>query len=240
MNALLVTGVSRKGGRDRNEDAYGEKRVGGILCAVVADGLGGHYGGEIASRLAVDTIIEKFTKDPGFSVEHIKKYIESANDAIVKYAENDPEHVHMSSTIVVLLKKGGRAIWANVGDSRLYCFRNNMISEVTEDHSLAFLDFMRGDIEYADIRRSENQNKLTSALGIGLDEVNISEITQVDSSTSFLLCTDGWWEYVTEEQMEQTLESSKDTRGWLEAMVKIREETAPDNSDNYTAITVMI
>ena len=236
---MLVTGVSRKGGRTRNEDAYGEASAGGILCAVVADGLGGHYGGEIASRLAVDTIIKNFTEEPGFSEEHIKQYIEAANSAIVDCAENDPEHVHMSSTIVVLLRKGGKAIWANAGDSRLYCFNHNIISEVTEDHSLAFLDFMNGDIEYDDIRRSENQNKLTSALGIGLDEINTSKISHVGSSTSFLLCTDGWWEYVTEEQMEKTLGESKNTHQWLEAMIKIREENAPEGSDNYTAIAIM-
>ena len=237
---MLVTGVSRKGGRARNEDAYGEARALGILCAVVADGLGGHNGGQIASKLAVDTVINKFVEDPGFSEEYIKKYIEAANSAIVGYAENDPEHVHMSSTIVVLLRKGGKAIWANVGDSRLYCFNHNVISEVTEDHSLAFLDFMSGEIEYDDIRRSENQNKLTSALGVGLDDINVSKITRVAGSTSFLLCTDGWWEYVTEEQMERTLRESRNTRQWLEAMIKIREENAPEGSDNYTAITVML
>ena len=236
---MLLTGVSRKGGRIRNEDAYGEARAEGILCAIVADGLGGHYGGEIASRLAVDTIINKFIEDPGVSEEHIKKYIEAANSAIVSRAESDPEHVHMSSTIVVLLKKGGRAIWANVGDSRLYLFNHNTISEVTEDHSLAFLDFMRGEIEYDDIRQSENQNKLTSALGVGFDEINISKVTHIGSSASFLLCTDGWWEYVNEDQMEETLCKSKNTRSWLEAMVKIREENAPEDSDNYTAIAIM-
>ncbi len=240
---MLVTGVSRKGGRKVNEDAYGEVRAGGVLCVAVADGLGGHNGGRIASGLAVDTILDVFKKEPDFSRDALIKYIMAANAAISEYAVNNPDYVHMSSTIVLLLVKGNRAIWANVGDSRLYRFKGGAIAEVTEDHSLAFLEFMNGDIEYDDIRASRGQNKLTCALGAAMadeGDVNCSEITRIDGSAAFLLCTDGWWEYVKEEQMEKTAAESKTTRAWIEAMLKIREENAPEGSDNYTAAAVML
>lgn len=237
---MIVTWISKKGGREVNEDAVGKTRKKGIVCVVVADGLGGHSGGERASTLAVKTILDSFEQTPGFSKEHIEKYINDANEAIVTRAMNDPELLYMSSTVAVLLKKGRRAIWANVGDSRIYKFCDGMITDVSEDHSVAFLNFVKGDIEYGDIRTSTDQNKLTSALGVAMDGINISEVAAVNASTSFLLCTDGWWEYVTEEEAEETLKKSANAEMWLKSMLEIREEKAPQGSDNFTAAVVMV
>ncbi len=235
---MVVTSVTKKGGREINEDAIGSKKVKGIVCVVVADGLGGHNGGKIASELVVNTIIDSFERNPGFSKEHLEEYITKAKDNVVGKAMADPALLHMSSTVVVLLIKGRRALWANVGDSRLYRFSNGEICEVTEDNSVAFLDFVRGDIEYNDIRTSPNQNKLTSALGVMMDNINFSEECRIDLSTAFLLCTDGWWEYVTEDEMEEVFSTHSKSRDYLQAMLEIREKKAPDNSDNFTAVIV--
>ena len=235
---MIVTWVSKKGGREINEDAVAKSRKKRITCIVVADGLGGHNGGHMASTIAADSIISMFDDEPGFSKEHIERYIRYANEKIVERAKTDPELLYMSSTVVVLLIKGKKAIWANVGDSRMYRFSEGIISEVSEDHSVAFLDFVKGDIEYGDIRKSENQNKLTSALGVSLDGVNISEIIKVNNTASFVLCTDGWCEYVTEEDMENTFNASLDATEWLRKMLEIRESRAPKDSDNYTAAVV--
>ena len=237
---MLITGTSKKGGRAVNEDFYGETRAKGILCAAVADGLGGHSGGSIASKLAVDTVMKEFLDSPAISQAAIKEYIKAANTAISQAAATDPEHVHMATTIVVLLTKGKHAIWANVGDSRLYRFRRGLIDEVTEDHSLAFMDFVNGNIEYDDIRTSPDQNKLTNALGPVMGEISVYENHSIGTDTSFLLCTDGWWEHVTEEDMEKTLKESSSPRTWMQQMLDIRENAAPENSDNYTAVAVMI
>lgn len=237
---MKVTWISRKGGRSINEDAVGMSRKKGIVCVVVADGLGGHNGGETASRLAVDTIIEAFENSPGFSEEHITGYINEAKEKIVARAMNDPELLYMSSTVAMLLLKGRHAIWANVGDSRIYKFCDGSITEVSEDHSLAFFDFVNGEIEYSDIRNSPNQNKLTSAVGVGMDGMNVSEKTRINTATSFVLCTDGWWEYVTEEDMETSLKSSANAEEWLQKMIDVRETAAPSDSDNFTAAVVMI
>lgn len=237
---MLVTWVSRKGGRIENEDAVGKIKAKNILCAVVADGLGGHLGGKLASNTAVEAILGSFSQNPEFSPEAVKTYIQSGSAAIAEIAKNDPDYVHMSSTVAVILIKGGKAIYANVGDSRIYRFRDDRLIEVSEDHSVAFTDFLNGNIEYDDIRTSKNQNKLTSALGMGLNDINVSEIIPVDSHTSFLLCTDGWWEYVTEEEMENTSAASVSSREWISAMLEIREAKAPENSDNYTAAAIML
>ena len=237
---MLVTWVSRKGGRKVNEDAAGKTKANGIMCVVVADGLGGLNGGGKAAELAVNAVLGSFEAAPEFSAEAMQKYISEANNEIIKIAKSDPELLHMSSTVVVLMIKGKKAIWANVGDSRLYMFREGRISEVSEDHSIAFEEFLRGEIEYPDIKNSPNQNMLTSALGNHAGAVNISSVKTIDAQTSFLLCTDGWWEYVSDEEMEDTLSKSKNARQWLEEMLKIREKEAPENSDNYTAAVVMM
>ncbi len=237
---MVITWVSKEGGREINEDAVGKAKAKGIVCIVVADGLGGHNGGKIASELVVNTVIDCFIKNPGFSKDHLKEYIDKAKENVVGKAMSDPALLHMSSTAVILLVKGRRAMWANVGDSRLYRFYHGEICEVTEDHSVAFIDFVRGDIEYNDIRVSPNQNKLTSAIGMAMDTVNYSDECKINGATAFLLCTDGWWEYVTEEDMDKIFSQKSNSRDCLEAMLKIREENAPESSDNYTAVVVMI
>ena len=237
---MIVTWVSKQGGRPINEDAVGKSYKRGIFCIVVADGLGGHNGGQIASDLAVTTILDTFNSNPGFSQTHIKEYILSANKAISERAKTDPDLLHMSSTVAVLLQKGRYAIWANVGDTRVYRLSDGMISDVSEDHSLAFIDFVNGTIEYDGIRTSPNQNKLTNALGIAMDGINISPKVHISSFDHFVLCTDGWWEYVTEDDIERTLNDTKNPERWLKAMLEIREAKAPDDSDNYTAAVVSV
>lgn len=237
---MLTALVSRKGGRAANEDAAGRTRKNGILCAVAADGLGGHKGGAMASEIAVKSVLDAFNESPSFSSETVGALIDIANDAITERAEAEMGFGQMSSTIAVLLVKGRRAVWGNVGDTRIYRLHHNRIEEVTEDHSLAFMSFLCGDIEYDDIRRSSDQNKLTSALGIASGEVNISRVVEIDNDTSFLLCTDGWWEYVPDRDIERTLSESKTAGEWLERMLEIRESAAPELSDNYTAAAVII
>ena len=235
---MRVTWVSRVGGRKINEDAVGKISRNGITCVAVADGLGGHSAGEIAAKTAIESIFEDFSESPEFSREALQKYVTDAHKTVFEKASTDPAYVNMSSTIVVILIKGKRAVWCHVGDSRLYRFCAGRLEEVTDDHSLAFMDFMEEKIEYDDIRRSENQNKLTNAVGLYIKDLKVSPVYTAAPETNFLLCTDGWWEYVTENDMEDTLKESKNSREWLEKMLDIRERRAPLGSDNYTAAVI--
>lgn len=237
---MLVSGVTKKGGRPVNEDAWGEVYAKGIECVVAADGLGGHSGGSLASRAAVDAVMEDFKAAPEFSADALARLVAAANKAVMTRAETDPALVHMSTTIAILLIKGRNAMWATVGDTRIYLFEDNMIVEVTEDQSLAFADFVDGVIEYDDIRRSEKQNLLTNALGASFGEANVRDMVRLVNNAAFLVCTDGWWEYVTEPQMEGALKASKNAHDWLSAMLTIREGAAPERSDNYTAAAVLL
>lgn len=237
---MLVSGVSRKGGRPVNEDAWGEAHEDGIQCVVVADGLGGHNGGSLASHAAVDAVIARFRAEPAFTEEALDALVTAANRAVMAKAETDPLLVRMSTTIAVLLIKGRNVMWANVGDTRIYLFEDDSIAEVTDDHSLAFADFIEGKIEYDDIRRSDKQNLLTNALGASFTAADMRAPVRVMSDAAFLICTDGFWEHVTEPQMEETLRAARVTHDWLDSMLSIREAGAPEHSDNYTAAAVML
>ncbi len=235
---MRVTWVSRKGGRRINEDSVGKITKNGMTCVAVADGLGGHSAGEVASKTAVESLFRSFSESPSLSEDKLRGYVTDAHNAVREKAMTDPDYLHMSSTIAAVIIKGRRAVWCHVGDSRLYRFSSGRIAEVTEDHSLAFRDFKEGLIEYDDIRRSGNQNKLTNAVGLYIEDMAVSGIRPAGSETSFLLCTDGWWEYVTEDDMEETLRESRNSREWLEKMLDIRESRAGEGSDNYTAAAI--
>ena len=237
---MRVTWVSRKGGRAVNEDAAGKLTKNGVTCVAVADGLGGHNAGEVASKTALGAFLNSFSQKPVFSAQRMTECFEAAHEAVRGKSMTDPDYIGMSSTLTALMIKGGRALWCHVGDSRLYRFRSGRIAEVTEDHSLAFRDFMNGVIEYDDIRRSRAQNKLTNAVGLFIGDMKVSEIRREDRDTDFLLCTDGWWEYVTEDDMESTLSGSANSREWLERMLGLRESRAAEGSDNYTAAAVAL
>lgn len=237
---MIVTWVSRRGGRMVNEDYVGKMKKNGILCVSAADGLGGYRGGGIASKTAVEAVLSEFEENPEFSEDAVRKYILKAHEAVEKKADIEEDCENMASTVVVLLIKGKEAVWGNVGDSRLYMLRGGRIAEVTEDDSVAFIKFMSGEIEYDDIRRSSDQNKLTNALGVSVGAIRISGIKSVDDSVSFLLCTDGWWEYVSEDDIEETNAANKSARDWLSAMLEILESKRPDNSDNYSAAVIVM
>lgn len=237
---MQITWVSRRGGHKINEDAAGKLNIKGITCIVIADGLGGHNGGSMASRLAVEAALNEFAKMPEVSAAAVKSYIDAANDAIVKKAAENKELEDMSSTIAVLVVKKKTAVWGHVGDSRIYRIHLDKIEEVTEDHSVAFEKFKNGEIEYGEIRSSRFQNRLLNALGIGYESADISEVTEVDNFTSFLMCTDGFWEYVNEDDIEHIKKKSKSNRDWFDSMLRLCEHNAPNNCDNYTAAAILI
>lgn len=230
--------VSEKGDRAENEDCAGEVKARGIECIVVADGLGGHKSGAVASRIGVETVLNKFKEEPRFSGEAIEKYIEYAHEAIFEKSRERLIYSNMGATIAILLIKGKTAIYGNVGDTRIYHFTDNIIDTVSEDHSLAYKQFTDGQIEYEDIRTSPDQNKLLGAVGLEYNEVYISEEIPIDGNTAFLVCTDGWWELINEEQMENTLKESNDTKEWINAMREIVVDFPHENKDNFTAAAI--
>lgn len=238
---MKIAVVSNKGGRQINEDAVGRLKRDGIYCFVLADGLGGHGGGENASAIASKTVLQCFDAQAEISADIMYAYLEAAQNAIHEKRQESTALSKMSTTINVLLTDGKKALWAHCGDSRLYRFKGHLIEEVTDDHSVAFASFMAGDIEYDEIRKSPDQNRLLRTLGdTAKFKPDISEVRKVNKKTSFLLCSDGFWEYVDEDFMEISRKSAQSPKEWLSVMLEERRRNAPDDCDNYSAIAVFI
>ncbi len=171
---------------------------------VVADGMGGHAAGEIASKLAVDTISAQYyqrDEEPSTALVHA---IHDANAAIHARAAEDAACAGMGTTCVALVIHGCEALAAHVGDSRLYMVRGGAIYLMTEDHSAVMDLVRRGLITMAEARQHSERNVLLRALGIRpLVEVSVwREALPVAAGDIFLLCSDGLHDLVTDEEMK--------------------------------------
>ena len=237
------TTLSNPGGRKVNEDAA--KCL--ILsdeqgCWVVADGLGGHGGGDVASKTAVDTIIEVYQNKPEFTAEQLDEMLLLAHHAILQGQQDIDRLSAMRSTVVVLMLRDARAWWAHVGDSRLYHFAQGHIVQQTKDHSVPQVMVDAGDISADAVRHHEDRNRLTRSLGNDgkLRTTVLDQALPMGDGDAFLLCTDGFWEFVTESDMQAALSKATTPTSWLTAMEQILLSHAPASHDNYTATAIFV
>ncbi|MBQ8300495.1 MAG: serine/threonine-protein phosphatase [Clostridia bacterium] len=238
---MRAVSLTNRGGRKNNEDHIAYANADGIWCFVLCDGLGGQECGEVASEIVCNVICDEFKKKPQLSDTAIREYALKAAEKLGREREADIEKYNMSSTVVVLLTDGKKAIWLHMGDSRLYYFNQRELSLVTDDHSIAFMEFKRGEISYEDIRTSPNQNMLTRCVN-DLENFNpqLSDEVEVKKGDAFLMCSDGFWEYVDEYAMEHTLKKSSSPKVWIEKMLKELHKNETPKNDNYSAIAIMV
>lgn len=229
--------VSDAGGRGYNEDCCEQRGN----CWVLADGLGGHGGGEVASRLAVDAVLAALAGVPP-SAAAIVHAVQAANGALHRQQRTNPSIERMRTTLVMLASDGATALWGHVGDSRLYHFRNGRVAAQTEDHSVPQAMVRAGELRPAEIRHHEDRNRLLRTLGNDEEPrpTLIPGPVQLATGDAFLLCTDGFWEYVTETEMEITLAKATDPANWLHIMTRRLLERAEPDHDNYTAMAVFV
>jgi len=234
--------LSAPGGRVENEDAVGYRMVDGAGCWALADGLGGHRGGEVASRLAIDAAISSFVENPSIQEEALNKHMVMGNRAVLGRQKTEPALAHMRTTMVILIASAEAAMWAHAGDSRLYWFRGGRIREQTLDDSVPQRLVAAGEISANQIRFHEDRSKLLNSLGTR-EQVTASlrEMPGPPApGDAFLLASDGFWEGVTEPEMEEDFGASKSSEAWIGRMeARIKERAAAD-SDNYSAIAVRV
>ena len=147
----------------------------------------------------------------------------------------------MKTTLVVLVVTESQIKWAHIGDSRLYRFYDNGDKyERTRDHSMVQILKDMGEITEADMRHHEDRNKLLRVMGAEWSTKNfdLSAVLERGESQSFALMTDGFWEYVYEKEMEETLSEAKTPEEWLEKMNALLVERVTEGNDNYTAAAV--
>ena len=236
---FLTAKLTERGARPVNEDAAEFFVHGTRGCWVVADGLGGHRGGEIASCLAAEAFIASFQCDPDCTPEAMRKHLIAGNQAIVERQLIAPELSVMRSTIAGLVACESSCVSGHAGDSRLYHFRHGKILHCTRDHSVPQALADAGEIDRAGIRAHEDRNSLLRSLG-SPDKDLKPEILAFEThlGDALLLCTDGLWAPVVEQEMEQDLAASHSPDQWLQRMqLRVRQAADPDQ-DNYSAIAI--
>lgn len=230
---------SHIGMRMNNEDAIGMQSDGSRSCFVLCDGVGGHRFGEVASALVKETILEDFMN---YHEEDFIDYtIKHAQDVLTYRKQVDHAYDGMMTTLVLLLIDGDYAQYAHIGDSRLYHFEGEHLMARTIDHSVAQMLVLTGDLKERQIRRSPDRSTLLRAMGMEWDNqaYEKSERFAWHQETSFLLCSDGFWEPLHERAMIKALKKN-DCEGWLEEMNTVIEKKIKkqNNADNYSAIVV--
>lgn len=237
---ILTAKYTEQGGRELNEDSHGIFVKNGCICAVVADGVGGHGGGDRASGLAVRGVNKLYQHSKeDLPIGEIHDWVQQINQAVCRM--QTPECC-MKTTLCTLFTDNWSCFWAHVGDSRVYYFKENELFSTTVDHSVSQMAVLSGEITQDEVRHHEDRNKLIRSIGNKREiKVDISGITDVSEGRhSFLLCSDGFWEYVLEKEMEETLKTSKNPVQWLEKMEALLKERVPEDNDNNTAVAVWI
>lgn len=237
---LAYSQICSKGGRTDNQDSAGAAQSGGKACFVVCDGLGAYSGSGMASDLCVRTMCDGFIKRGEATAESICSLAEEAHERILEEKRNSLYADGACTTFAGVFTDGRRTVIAHIGDTRVYRFVAGKIKYCTPDHSVAQMDVESGKISRRDLRYHRDQNKLTRVLGGR--RFAVPDIYTIDSppcrSDAFLLCTDGFWQYVDEEDMERDLLAGGDESQLLRRMENRLLSCAPSGNDNYTALLV--
>ncbi|MCW7540762.1 protein phosphatase 2C domain-containing protein [Aquabacterium sp. A7-Y] len=232
--------LHNQGGRSYQEDAYGLRVSEDIACVVVADGAGGHGGGDLASKLVVRAILEQHSLRPRCSMEAANALIQHAQQVVLAGQSKFAQYPDMRSTVILALVDllSGRAVFGNVGDSRAYWFRGAELQLQTRDHSLVQQMVDAGMIAACDVRQRKERSVLTSSLGsAGGVEPYVYELPGAGREGDLLLlCTDGVWEYVLEQDMQELLRQGGDAEQLLASLERWVDQRAPENRDNFTAL----
>ncbi|WP_034914364.1 PP2C family serine/threonine-protein phosphatase [Erwinia sp. 9145] len=228
--------TSQIGARESNQDRTGTLLGNASACFLVCDGVAGDAGGDMAAQLARDALLAELHDDRPIEPGETAKWIAVAENAIRDMQRNNLNLKRMSTTLAALFidRHEQRSWWAHAGDSRVYHFRRGFIHAVTRDHSLA--QQMR-DAGYENT--GINSNLLYTALGAeGSQSVSYSEVVHLEDGDAFLVCTDGFWSSLSEQEMEQALRMVNSPQEWLALMQDAIDRS--DKKDNLSAVAVWV
>jgi protein phosphatase len=224
--------------RDRNEDSF----YGGAHVFAVADGLGGHNAGDVASRLAIEPIIALDRRlgdvPPDQVSDTLTDAVIEANRAVYRKAQADAKVRGMGTTLTAVAIGDGSAYLAHVGDSRCYLLRGGAISQLSTDHTLVARMVQEGKLSLEEAEVHPQRSILTRALGAEPDVDVDSLYIELQTGDRLLLCSDGLSSVIGEERIREVL----DTAGELEAGCAklIDEANAHGGPDNITVIVVEV
>ncbi|MBQ2408029.1 MAG: Stp1/IreP family PP2C-type Ser/Thr phosphatase [Bacilli bacterium] len=196
--------------RDHNEDSVTVvKNISDEILLAVADGMGGHRGGEIASSIAINILARRFSQQASIgtkeeAIDWIKRIVIEANTAIYKYTEEHPDSVGMGTTLVLAIHTNDFLLFGNIGDSSGYVIKNKKIHKITTDHTLVNLLVKSGELTLEEAKDHPRKNVLMKALGATSDvDMDVFDVT--DEIEGILLCSDGLTNMLSDEQITNVL-----------------------------------
>lgn len=237
---LSIAGTSHAGRvRLSNQDAFDrfDDSVRDEILLVVADGMGGHRGGEVASTMAVGTVGGICRDGEGAATARLSAAIQRANAEIFAHAGSTRRLKGMGTTVVaLLLSADGSAFVAHVGDSRLYRLRGESLVALTEDHTLAAQLLSRGEISEEEARSHPRRSVLIRAVGVrNRVEPEVAPV-EVRPSDTFLLCSDGIYEMLPDEEIRAILASAPDAHAAVAWLTDAANQSG--GKDNATAVVL--
>lgn len=231
---------SRQGPRPYNQDRLAYSYSKDAMLLVIADGMGGHRHGEVAAQLAVTAMTDAFqrlampslTSPAKFLIEHIQQ----VHDMIDQLAQDQDMLEAPRTTIVAAVVQRGMLYCAHAGDSRLYHFRNGHLLYRTEDHSIVQSMYNKGMISKAEMANHPYRHKIYSCLGGDVPpKIELADRQELVEGDTVLLCTDGLWGAVSDQQIKQVLcgPSISDN---VTQLLDLAESAGKENGDNMSAI----
>jgi len=241
---IEIVTLSKPGGREYNEDVHGHWHNGHFVACLVADGAGGHGGGDVAAATARSSILGGYAAGPSLDGDALRQLLEQANlDVVARQAEGGKLAAMRSTVVFAAIDLEHEALmWAHCGDSRAYLFRGGAIVARTTDHSLVQQMVAGGMLDEEGARLHPQRNMLLSALGSvsDLPEISISDRMRLQTGDVVLLCSDGVWEVLGDEGLVTTLHASRTPSQWIDELdAQIRARAKPGH-DNYTALGLWV
>lgn len=231
---LAAHGVTHTGRRSTNEDAMLVDP--GVGLFVVADGMGGHNAGEVASALAVRAIREFVYTEADLGTRAMAECLRLANDEILTTAEDSPEYQGMGTTVVAVITRGDRVTYGSVGDSRIYLLRRGRLTQLTQDDSWISRVLPADALNSSDALGHPMRHVLTKVVGVRSDlDPSVGEV-RVEPGDTMLLCSDGLHGTVGDEAIARALGASGSVDAIAQSLVD--QALAGGATDNITVVVV--
>lgn len=232
--------VSKNGDRQYNEDCLKTAFENEYRCFIICDGLGGYECGDVASKIVAETFVNELADCENLTSFLTTAFCKAQKQVVIRQKTIGAKN--MKTTAVCLVTNDTELCVGHIGDSRFYGFKKDGTYIRTFDHSVPQLLVQSGVIKEDEIRNHPNRNMLLKALGDNSDEslFEVTTLMSLNDFSAFLLCSDGFWELIDENEMLSTLESSISPQEWMGKMTAIVEKNGKEKDmDNYSAIAII-
>lgn len=222
--------------RELNEDTYGVLEDRHFNLFIICDGMGGHNAGEVASKMAKDTILTVMRNNPNEEshIESLVSAIKEANRNIFERSSSERTMSGMGTTVTTAVSYDGKLDIAHVGDSSLFIIRDSEIRKITKDHSYVQELVDAGKIKQNDAKHHPNKNIITRAVGTNAEVAVDTFRLETKKDDIFILCTDGLTDYLSDEEILNEVTSHENKRDSILTLADIAKDRG--GKDNITLV----